>query len=82
MEVDDVLMEALKGQIDEKVQAAVAAEKEESQRALAAKDSEIVANSINSLMETMHWTVEEAMDALRLPEDKRGMYLHRLGIVS
>ena len=82
MEVDEVLMEALKDRIDEKVQAAVAAEKEESQKALAAKDAEVVANNINSLMETMHWTVEEAMNALRLPEDKRGIYLHRLGIVS
>ena len=82
MEVDDVLMEALKDRIDEKVQAAVAAEKEESQRALAAKDAEVVANNISSLMETMHWTIEEAMNALRIPENKREMYLHHLGIAS
>lgn len=86
MEVDDVLMEALKDRIDEKVQvavdAAVNAEKEESRRALEAKEDEVVANNIHTMMKSMHWTAEEAMNALQLPEERRCAYLERLGLVS
>jgi hypothetical protein len=34
--------------------------------------------SIKNLMETMKWSAKQAMDALKIPEEERAVYLKRL----
>ena len=42
----------------------------------AEKDGEqnAVVQAIRNLMETMKWTIEQAMDALKIPSDQRAIY--------
>jgi hypothetical protein len=36
---------------------------------------ETVTKSIKNLMETMHWTAEQAMDAMQIPDEERAIYM-------
>jgi hypothetical protein len=38
---------------------------------------ETVANSIKNLMKTMHWTAEQAMDAMQIPAEDRAGYMEQ-----
>ena len=61
------LMELLKDQIDEKVNTAVdVAVDETSER------------DIKSLMDTLHLSADEAMDILKIPAEKRKIYVVNL----
>lgn len=37
-----------------------------------------ILSSIQTLMVTMNWTVEQAMDALKIPKEDRTKYLEKL----
>ena len=37
-----------------------------------------IKNSLQTLMETMSWTAKEAMDALRIKEEERSLYMELL----
>ena len=37
-----------------------------------------ILTSICNLMDSMKWTIEQAMDALQIPEDKRELYRSRI----
>ena len=38
------------------------------------KEQNAIAGNIQNLMETMKWTIEQAMDALKIPSNERAMY--------
>lgn len=40
--------------------------------------AEGIATSIRKLMESMGWTIEQAMDALQIPKEERNSYLNML----
>lgn len=58
------LMEIMSDEVQAKVDVAVDAATKESQR-----------TSVLNLMETLHLSAEEAMDALKIPESKRAKLL-------
>lgn len=63
----DALRDLMKEEIEEEI-------KEEGNKA---RESAIL-TSIQNLMDSMKWTAEQAMDALKLPMDDRAKYAARL----
>ena len=51
---------------------------EQKQKARQETSQEIRQETIKNLMDSMKWTAEQAMDALKLPMDDRAKYVSRL----
>ncbi|MDO4805880.1 MAG: hypothetical protein Q4A07_01395 [Coriobacteriales bacterium] len=66
--MEDVLMEVVRDRVDEKVSTAVDAERQQTTVA-----------HINGIMENLKLTVEQAMDALGIPQSQRGTYAGLVG---
>ncbi len=65
--MEDVLMEIVKDKVDEKVS-----------NAEAAKEQETLLTSIRNIMDTLKLTMSQAMDALRIPDADRPVYVEKL----
>ena len=63
----DVLMEIVKDKIDERVNAAIST-------AVAAKEQETKVAHIKSIMSNLQLTLDQAMDALNIPQEQRSLY--------
>ena len=70
--MEDVLMEIVKDRVDEKVQKA---EKEKEQETR----QETTVTHINDIMKNLKLTVEQAMDALSIPQSQRSIYAGLVG---
>ena len=66
--MEDVLMEIVKDRVDERVSTAEAA-----------KEQQTTVNHINGIMENLKLTVEQAMDALSIPQSQRSTYARLVG---
>ena len=63
----DVLMEIVKDKIDERVNAAIST-------AVAAKEQETKVVDIKNIMCNLQLTLDQAMDALNIPQGQRSVY--------
>ena len=66
--MEDVLMEIVKGKVDEKVSTAEAA-----------KEQQTTADHIKDIMESFGVTIEKAMDSLKIPQSQRSIYTGLVG---
>jgi hypothetical protein len=65
------LQELMKDEIDAKVNSAV-------NSAVINAETELQVNNIRSIMSTFDYTAEQAMDALKIPQGNRSLYLSRI----
>lgn len=64
----DILMEMVKDRVDEKVSTAEAA-----------KEQQTTVNHITDIMKNLKLTIEQAMDALSIPQSQRSTYAGLVG---
>ena len=78
-EMCEALRELMKDEIEEAVNAAVnAAVSAAVSEAVYENTTSVELNSIKSIMETLNFTADEAMDVLKVPQEKRVVFLARL----
>ena len=66
-DMEDVLMEIVKDKVEERVNTAVSS-------AEAAKEQETTISHINNIMKNLKISIDQAMDALNIPQGQRSMY--------
>ena len=67
-ELDDALMRIIKDKVDAKVSSAVDA-----------KEQQTTVTHINDIMKNLKLTIEQAMDALSIPQSQRSAYASLVG---
>ena len=73
--MEDVLMEIVKDKVEEKVNNAVS---DAVSNAEAAKEQETTISHINNIMKNLKISIDQAMDALNIPQGQRSMYANMI----